>query len=66
MLGAADLARWMPDFVDYVFLAFNTYTAFSPTDTMVLGRRAKLMMMYQSVLALTTVVVLVARAINAI
>ena len=36
------------------------------TDTMVLGRRAKLMMMYQSVLALTTVVVIVARAINAI
>ena len=66
VLGDADLARWMPDFVDYVFLAFNTNTAFSPTDTMVLGRRAKLMMMYQSVLALTTVVVLVARAINAI
>ena len=66
VLGGDDLANWMPDFVDYVFLAFNTNTAFSPTDTMVLGRRAKLMMMYQSVLALTTVVVLVARAINAI
>ncbi len=66
VLGVDVLANWMPDFVDYVFLAFNTNTAFSPTDTMVLGRRAKLMMMYQSVLALTTVVVLVARAINAI
>jgi hypothetical protein len=66
VLGGDDLANWMPDFVDYVFLAFNTNTAFSPTDTMVLGRRAKLMMMYQSILALTTVVVLVARAINAI
>jgi hypothetical protein len=66
VLGGDDLAHWMPDFVDYVFLAFNTNTAFSPTDTMVLARRAKLMMMYQSVLALTTVVVLVARAINAI
>jgi len=66
VLGDADLAQWMPDFVDYLFLAFNTNTAFSPTDTMVLDRRAKLMMMYQSVLALTTVVVLVARAINAI
>jgi len=66
VLGGDALANWMPDFVDYVFLAFNTNTAFSPTDTMVLGRRAKLMMMYQSVLALTTVVVLVARAINAI
>ena len=66
VLGGDDLADWMPDFVDYVFLAFNTNTAFSPTDTMVLDRRAKIMMMYQSVLSLITVVVLVARAINAI
>ncbi|MCA1645335.1 MAG: DUF1345 domain-containing protein [Chloroflexi bacterium] len=66
VLGDAKASSWMPEFVDYLFLAFNTNTAFSPTDTMVLGRRAKLMMMYQSVLALTTVVVLVARAINAI
>jgi hypothetical protein len=64
VLGGDDLANWLPDFVDYVFLAFNTNTAFSPTDTMVLARRAKLMMMYQSVLSLVTVVVLVARAIN--
>ncbi len=64
VLGGEDVAKWMPEFVDYVFLAFNTNTAFSPTDTMVLARRAKLMMMYQSMLALTIVVVLVARAIN--
>jgi uncharacterized membrane protein len=66
VLGGDDLTGWSPDFVDYVFLAFNTNTAFSPTDTMVLGRRAKVMMMYQSILSLTTVVVLVARAINAL
>jgi uncharacterized membrane protein len=66
VLGGDDLTNWTPDFVDYVFLAFNTNTAFSPTDTMVLDRRAKVMMMYQSILSLTTVVVVVARAINAI
>jgi hypothetical protein len=66
VLGGDDLTHWMPDFVDYVFLSFNTNTAFSPTDTMVLGRRAQLMMMYQSILALVTVVVLVARAINSL
>ena len=66
VLGGDDLADWMPEFVDYMFLAFNTNTAFSPTDTMVLGRRVKMMMMYQSILSLITVVVLVARAINAI
>ena len=57
---------WMPEFVDYLFLAFNTSTAFSPTDTMVLARRAKLLMMYQSVVSLVRVFVLVARAINSI
>jgi uncharacterized membrane protein len=66
VLDAPELKAWAPDFIDYVFLAFNTNTAFSPTDTMVLARRAKVLMMYQSVLSLTTVVVLVARAINAI
>jgi hypothetical protein len=66
VLADDNLKNWMPEFVDYVFLAFNTNTAFSPTDTMVLARRAKALMMYQSILSLTTVVVLVARAINAL
>ena len=65
VLGDDEL-RWMPEFVDYIFLAFNTSTAFSPTDTMVLARRAKLLMMYQSIVSLVTIAVLVARAINAI
>ena len=30
--------RWSPGFVDYLFLAFNTSTAFSPTDSPVLSR----------------------------
>ncbi len=62
--GGEDIGDWMPDFVDYVFLAFNTSTAFSPTDTMVLARRAKALMMWQSVVSLITVAVLAARAIN--
>lgn len=66
VLGGEDEAKWAPEFVDYVFLAFNTSTAFSPTDTMVLARRAKVLMMYQSVVSLVTVAVVVARAINAI
>ena len=55
---------WSPGFVDYLFLAFNTSTAFSPTDVPVLTRWAKLMMMVQSLISLTAVVVLAARAIN--
>lgn len=57
-------AGWQPHFVDYVFQAFNTSTAFSPTDTMTLSGRAKLLMMTQSVISLVIVAVLAARAIN--
>lgn len=55
---------WSPGFVDYLFLAFNTSTAFSPTDCPVLTRWAKILMMIQSLISLATVVLLAARAVN--
>jgi len=55
---------WSPGFVDYLFLAFNTSTAFSPTDVPVLSRWAKVMMILQSMISLATVVLLAARAVN--
>ncbi|MFN8537580.1 MAG: hypothetical protein U0232_08915 [Thermomicrobiales bacterium] len=55
---------WSPGFIDYLFLAFNTSTAFSPTDTIVLSRHAKLLMMLQSSISLVVIGILVARAIN--
>ena len=55
---------WTPGFVDYLFVAFNTSVAFSPTDCPVLSRWAKLLMMVQSLLSFTTVVLLAARAVN--
>jgi hypothetical protein len=55
---------WIPGFVDYLFLAFNTSTAFSPTDVPVLSRWAKGMMMVQSMISLTTLALLAARAVN--
>jgi len=57
-------ARWSPNFVDYLFLAFNTSTAFSPTDVPVLARWAKILMMLQSLLSLLIIALLAARAIN--
>lgn len=61
---SAGTKNWMPGFVDYLFLAFNTSTAFSPTDVPVLSRWAKVLMMVQSMISLATVVILAARAIN--
>jgi uncharacterized membrane protein len=55
---------WTPHFVDYLFLAFNTSTAFSPTDTAVLSRWAKLLTMLQSLISLTIIALLAARAVN--
>jgi len=55
---------WSPNFVDYLFLAFNTSTAFSPTDVPVLSRWAKLLMMVQSCISLATIALLAARAVN--
>jgi hypothetical protein len=55
---------WSPGFIDYLFLAFNTSTAFSPTDSPVLSRWAKVLMMVQSLISFTTVALLAARAVN--
>jgi len=61
---AADEVNWSPNFFDYLFLAFNTSTAFSPTDVPVLARWAKILMMLQSVISLTVLALLAARAVN--
>jgi uncharacterized membrane protein len=55
---------WSPNFIDYLFLAFNTNTAFSPTDTPALTRWAKGLMMLQSLLSLMIIALLAARAVN--
>jgi hypothetical protein len=55
---------WSPTFVDYLFLAFNTSTAFSPTDTPALTPWAKIAMMIQSLISLTVLALLAARAVN--
>ena len=55
---------WSPGFLDYLFLAFNTSTAFSPTDSPVLSPWAKGLMMIQALISFATVALLAARAVN--
>jgi hypothetical protein len=64
MLGPDADANWSPQFIDYLFLAFNTSTAFSPTDTAVLSRWAKIGMMAQALISLSIIALLAARAVN--
>ena len=61
---AAGEEEWEPNFVDYLFLAFNTSTAFSPTDVPVLSRWAKVLMMIQASISLVVIALLAGRAVN--
>ena len=56
--------EWVPGFVDYLFLSFTNATAFSPTDTLPLTQRVKLLMMAQAGVSLLTVALVAARAVN--
>ncbi|OHB63646.1 MAG: hypothetical protein A2Y76_09485 [Planctomycetes bacterium RBG_13_60_9] len=55
---------WRPTYVDYLFLAFSTAMAFSPSDALPLTSRAKMLMVLESTVSLLTLVTVVARAIN--
>jgi hypothetical protein len=55
---------WRPTFVDYLYVSFTNVVAFSPTDTMPLSRWAKLMMAVQAMVSLSTVALVIARAVN--
>ena len=60
-LGQTD---WMPGFVDYLYLSFTNATAFSPTDTLPLTSRAKVLMLIEALASITTVVMVAGRAVN--
>jgi hypothetical protein len=62
--GAGSNSDWSPNFVDYLFLAFNTSTALSPADTAALSRWAKILMMIQATISLAVIALLAARAVN--
>ena len=55
---------WRPRFIDYLYLGFTNATALSPTDVMPLAPWAKLAMMLQSVISLSILALVIARAVN--
>jgi hypothetical protein len=55
---------WRPQYVDYLILGITTSTAFSPTDVMPMRAWAKLTMALQSLISLTVVGLVIARAVN--
>lgn len=57
---------WSPTYIDYLFLAFSTSTAFSTTETVPLTHHSKLLMMTQSIVSMIILMVVASRAINII
>ena len=57
-------ADWEPRFLDYLYVSFTNVVAFSPTDTLPLGRGVKALMAVQSLVALSTLGLVIARAVN--
>jgi uncharacterized membrane protein YuzA (DUF378 family) len=55
---------WAPRYADYLFIAFTTSFAFSPTDTLPLTRRAKLLMLLQAAISVVTLTAIAGSAIN--
>ena len=55
---------WRPQMFDYIYVSFTNATAFSPTDSMPLSRRAKALMLVQSAISIVTILLVTARAVN--
>lgn len=64
--GMDTMADWKPGLLDYLFTAYTNIIAFSPTDTMPLSKRVKVLFIVQSSTAVLTIVVTLSRAINLI
>lgn len=64
--GSSKKADWIPTFVDYLYLSTTNSSAFSPTDTMPLTSRAKILMGVQATAALVTSLLVIARAVGAL
>ncbi|MEV0414298.1 hypothetical protein AB0I68_26700 [Streptomyces sp. NPDC050448] len=62
--GSSGSSDWVPSLPDYLYVSVTNSTAFSPTDTMPLSTRAKLLMSIQSVSALLTSLLVIARAVS--
>ena len=64
--GSSQHSDWIPTFVDYLYLSTTNSSAFSPTDTMPLTSRAKMLMAIEATAALITSLLVIARAVGSL
>lgn len=63
---SAAKSGWAPGFIDYLYVSVTNSSAFSPTDTMPLAPRAKMLMGVESVSALMLSVLVISRGVSLI
>lgn len=64
--SASSVTGWLASYVDYLYVSLTNSSAFSPTDTMPLSARAKLLMGAESTMALITSVVVIAKGVGSL
>ncbi|NHN57178.1 hypothetical protein G9U51_15510 [Calidifontibacter sp. DB0510] len=65
-VSASRTSGWVPTFVDYLYVSLTNSSAFSPTDTMPLSSRAKLLMGVEATAALLVCLLVISRAVGAL
>ncbi len=64
--GSSAKIGWVPNFVDYLYFSLSNSMAFSPTDTMPLSHRAKMLMALESFAGFVLLALVIARAVSLI
>ncbi|WP_203819113.1 hypothetical protein [Paractinoplanes ferrugineus] len=64
MAGSSKNSDWVPAIVDYLYVSLSNSSAFSPTDTMPLSTRAKILMGIESTSALVISVLVIAKGVG--
>lgn len=64
--SSSQLSGWVPVFIDFLYASVTNSSAFSPTDTMPLTSRAKVLMGTQATAALLVSLLVVARAVGSL
>jgi uncharacterized membrane protein len=64
--GSSQRMDWVPNYVDYFYFSLSNSMAFSPTDTMPLTHRAKLLMALESFAGFVLLALVIARAVSLI
>lgn len=64
MIHRGEGEKWLPGFIDYLYLSTTNVTNFASADTVPISHRAKIAMMLQALVSVMTVILVAARAIS--